>query len=83
VTASFSYLRLHGPDDRHLYSGSYSDDNLAWWTDRITEWECQGTEVFAYFNNDAHANAVRNARTLQAMLGQQPLTRTSRSREPR
>jgi uncharacterized protein YecE (DUF72 family) len=24
--------------------------------------------VFAYFNNDGNANAVRNARTLQALL---------------
>lgn len=74
VTAPFAYLRLHGPDDRHLYRGSYSDENLAWWADRIREWERQGIEVFAYFNNDAHANAIRNARALQAMLGQQPLS---------
>ena len=69
VTAPFAYVRLHGPDDRHLYGGSYSDDSLAWWADRIREWERQGTEVLAYFNNDGDANAVRNARTLQAMLG--------------
>jgi uncharacterized protein YecE (DUF72 family) len=70
VTASFAYVRLHGPDDRHLYGGSYSDDSLAWWADRIREWERQGTEVLAYFNNDGGANAVRNARTLRGMLGQ-------------
>jgi uncharacterized protein YecE (DUF72 family) len=70
VTAPFAYVRLHGPDDRELYAGSYSDDSLAWWADRIAEWESEGTEVFAYFNNDGAANAVRNARTLRAMLGQ-------------
>jgi uncharacterized protein YecE (DUF72 family) len=69
VTAPFAYVRLHGPDDRHLYGGSYSDDSLAWWADRIREWERQGTEVLAYFNNDGNANAVRNARTLRAMIG--------------
>jgi uncharacterized protein YecE (DUF72 family) len=68
VTAPFTYVRLHGPDDRHLYGGSYSEESLAWWADRIAEWERQGTEVFAYFNNDGNANAVRNARTLRAML---------------
>jgi len=26
--------------------------------------------VFVYFNNDGNANAVRNARTLQALLAQ-------------
>jgi uncharacterized protein YecE (DUF72 family) len=70
VTAPFAYVRLHGPDDRHLYGGCYSDDSLAWWADRIREWERQGTEVLAYFNNDGGAHAVRNARTLAAMLGQ-------------
>ncbi len=68
VTAPFAYVRLHGPDDHRLYGGSYSDESLAWWADRIGEWESQGTEVFAYFNNDGDANAVRNARTLLAML---------------
>jgi uncharacterized protein YecE (DUF72 family) len=68
VTAPFAYVRLHGPDDHRLYAGSYSDDSLAWWADRIREWESQGTEVFAYFNNDGGANAVRNARTLRAFL---------------
>jgi uncharacterized protein YecE (DUF72 family) len=27
-----------------------------------------GHDVFAYFNNDGDENAVRNARTLQALL---------------
>jgi len=70
VTAPFTYVRLHGPDHQHLYGGSYSGDDLAWWADRIREWEGQHTAVFAYFNNDGAANAVRNARTLRAMLGQ-------------
>jgi len=70
VTAPFTYLRLHGPDGNRLYAGSYPDDSLAWWADRIRDWERQGTEVFAYFNNDGEAHAVRNARTLAAMLSQ-------------
>jgi uncharacterized protein YecE (DUF72 family) len=70
VTAPFAYVRLHGPDDQYLYAGSYSDDSLAWWADRIREWEARGTEVLAYFNNDGGANAVRNARALRALLGQ-------------
>jgi uncharacterized protein YecE (DUF72 family) len=69
VTAPFSYLRLHGPDGHQLYAGSYSDDSMAWWADRIRDWIRQGTDVFAYFNNDGAAHAIRNARTLQAMLG--------------
>ena len=69
ATADFAYVRLHGPDDNHLYAGSYSDDSLRWWADRIREWEQQGKDVFVYFNNDGDANAVRNARTLRGLLG--------------
>ena len=68
ATAPFVYVRLHGPDPHHLYGGSYSDDDLRWWADRIREWEGSGREVLAYFNNDGGGNAVRNADTLRAFL---------------
>lgn len=68
ATAAFVYVRLHGPDHDHLYAGSYSDADLGWWADRIREWAGQGRDVFAYFNNDGEGNAVRNARTLRALL---------------
>jgi uncharacterized protein YecE (DUF72 family) len=71
ATADFVYLRLHGPDPHALYAGSYPDADLRWWASRIQEWDTAGQDVFAYFNNDGHAHAVRNARTLRAMLGQQ------------
>jgi uncharacterized protein YecE (DUF72 family) len=38
-----------------------------WWADRIREWRAAGHDVFAYFNNDGDANAVRNARTLRLL----------------
>ena len=69
ATAPFVYVRLHGPDHHHLYGGSYSDDDLRWWADRLLEWESSGHEVFAYFNNDGDAHAVRNATTLRHLLG--------------
>jgi uncharacterized protein YecE (DUF72 family) len=65
ATAPFVYIRLHGPDQQHLYSGSYSDQDLNWWADRIREWQTQGCDVLAYFNNDGFGNAVRNADTLR------------------
>jgi uncharacterized protein YecE (DUF72 family) len=68
ATAPFVYLRLHGPDPDHLYAGSYPRDSLAWWADRIREWTDQGREVYAYFNNDGHGNAVRDADTLRGLL---------------
>ncbi|MEZ2389561.1 DUF72 domain-containing protein [bacterium RCC_150] len=69
ATASFVYVRMHGPDHMHLYGGSYSDQDLRWWSDRIREWEAAGKDVFVYFNNDGGGNAVRNARTLRSFLG--------------
>ena len=68
ATAKLVYVRLHGPDPEHLYGGSYSDDDVAWWAERIREWEGSGHEVYAYFNNDGEGNAVRNAWTLKRML---------------
>lgn len=68
ATAPTVYVRLHGPDDQALYAGSYSDRDLQWWADRIREWQAQGRDVWAYFNNDGHGHAVRNARTLRALL---------------
>jgi uncharacterized protein YecE (DUF72 family) len=69
ATASFVYVRLHGPDPYRMYAGSYSDDDLRWWAERIREWDGMGRNVFAYFNNDGEGNAVRNAETLKGLLG--------------
>ncbi|WP_128548053.1 DUF72 domain-containing protein [Larkinella soli] len=69
ATAPFVYVRMHGPDTQHLYGGSYSDEDLRWWADRIREWQASGREVYVYFNNDGGGNAVRNALTLRALLG--------------
>ncbi|GIG40276.1 DUF72 domain-containing protein [Cellulomonas phragmiteti] len=69
ATSRLVYVRLHGPDHQHLYAGSYSDDDLRWWADRIREWDGTGHDVVAYFNNDGGGNAVRNAWTLRELLG--------------
>jgi len=69
ATASFVYMRLHGPDPHHLYGGSYSDGDLHWWADRIREWDGMRRDVFVYFNNDGGGNAVRNAASLRRILG--------------
>ena len=68
ATASFVYVRMHGPDHEHLYAGSYSDADLRWWAERIREWERSGRDVYVYFNNDGDGHAVRNARTLRDLL---------------
>lgn len=68
ATTGFVYVRLHGPDPQHLYTGSYSDADMQWWAERIREWQAQNREVFAYFNNDGGGNAARNAKFLQGLL---------------
>jgi uncharacterized protein YecE (DUF72 family) len=69
ATAPLVYVRLHGPDRHALYAGSYSEDDLRWWADRIREWANMGQDVYAYFNNDAGGHAVRNADRLKSLLG--------------
>lgn len=68
ATAGFVYVRFHGPDHQHLYSGRYDDAAMAWWADRIAEWRTSSHTVFGYFNNDADGNAFHNARMLQQLL---------------
>lgn len=68
ATAPFVYVRLHGPDQHHLYGGSYSEADLRWWAMHIKEWEKQGRDVYVYFNNDGGGHAVYNARLLRAIL---------------
>jgi uncharacterized protein YecE (DUF72 family) len=68
ATAPFVYVRFHGPDQHHLYAGSYADEDLRWWADRIREWHAQGLDVYGYFNNDGYGHALRNADTLKSFL---------------
>ncbi len=69
ATTDVVYVRMHGPDSQSLYAGSYSDDDLRWWADRVADWDGQGRDVLVYFNNDAHGYAVHNARMLRELLG--------------
>jgi uncharacterized protein YecE (DUF72 family) len=69
ATAPFVYVRMHGPDRDHLYGGSYSDGDLAWWAERMGEWSGSGRDVYVYFNNDGHGHAVRNAERLRELTG--------------
>jgi uncharacterized protein YecE (DUF72 family) len=68
ATTDVVYIRLHGPDAQSLYAGSYSDEELRSWADRITKWDKEGHHILVYFNNDLGGHAVRNARTLKRLL---------------
>jgi len=63
LTADWVYLRFHGPGER--YGGDYSYQALSAAARRIKNHLTKGLDVFAYFNNDAHGYAVKNALTLR------------------
>ncbi len=65
ITAPPVYIRFHG--DIH-YEGDYSNTVLETWAQRIAGWNAQHLDVFAYFNNDPHGYAIKNARTLKEIL---------------
>ena len=71
LTADFTYIRFHGSGSR--YGGSYPNDDLREWAERIRSWKGKLCEVFVYFNNDIGGHAIRNARWLQAILNREPL----------
>jgi uncharacterized protein YecE (DUF72 family) len=66
VTAGFAYLRFHGPGAR--YDSNYSEDELSSWAERLRGLLADVEEVWAYFNNDGHGYAVRNAQRLRELL---------------
>ena len=68
ATSDLVYIRMHGPEPASLYTGSYSDDELRQWADRVAAWHAEGRRVDVYFNNDLGGHAVRNARRLRALL---------------
>ena len=65
ATSDLVYVRMHGPEPASLYTGSYSDDELRRWADRLVAWQQEGKRVDVYFNNDLGGHAVRNARRLK------------------
>lgn len=65
ITAGFTYLRFHGKEA--LYASNYDDASLREWAALIRAWRRQGIAVYAYFNNDARAYAVRNALRLREL----------------
>jgi uncharacterized protein YecE (DUF72 family) len=67
VTAEFSYFRFHGLGD-NPYQWDYSERDLGPWADRIGALLERDIDVYAYFNNDADARAVQNAKDLAGMI---------------
>lgn len=59
------YCRLHGPTGN--YDGSYADEFIYQYAQRIKNWNAQNFEVYVYFNNTI-GSAFANAQLLQTLL---------------
>jgi len=63
VTSDTIYIRFHGSTGK--YSGSYSKSALQNWAKWLKEHKHEALGIYTYFNNDAHAHAIKNAKTLK------------------
>lgn len=70
ATASFVYLRRHGPEAENvIYSGCYSKEYLKRDARRIKNWHKRGKSIYVYFNNDIEGWAIKNSQELKGILG--------------
>jgi uncharacterized protein YecE (DUF72 family) len=68
-TTGWTYLRFHGPGALDAkYQGRYGARRLGAIADRLEPWLAEGTDVYAYFNNDFEGHAVADARWLRERL---------------
>jgi len=68
VTSKDVYLRFHGP--KELYASGYSEESLQEYAAKCKQWITKGHTVWAYFNNDIHGYAYKDAAALQQLLEQ-------------
>ncbi len=68
VTASFVYVRAHGPGGR--YHGRYGEAELERMAEAIKDWRRAGKAVFCYFDNDIKSAAPKDADRLIALIPQ-------------
>lgn len=64
TTADFAYVRFHGKKDWYNYK--YSKDEMETWSNSIQSLNAK--QVYAYFNNDYDANAIKDGHQLQELL---------------
>jgi uncharacterized protein YecE (DUF72 family) len=68
VTSDHVYLRFHGPHPGRPYAGAYGPQTLTGITRRIQRHLTDGRDVWAYFDNDAAANAPRDGLRLTRQI---------------
>lgn len=65
-TTDFLYLRFHGQGSQ-IYTYNYSRKELTAWAVRVKPY-LRGRILYAFFNNDYHAHAPRNAALFRELL---------------
>jgi uncharacterized protein YecE (DUF72 family) len=68
TTADFVYVRLHG--DEELYTSGYTEESLERWAAELGVHLAQGTDVYAYFDNDVKVRAPYDAMGLRDRLAE-------------
>jgi uncharacterized protein YecE (DUF72 family) len=69
LTADWTYVRFHGPHAlERKYLGRYGPRRLWRVAERLQHWLDDGHDVYAYFNNDYHGDAVHDAHWLEQRL---------------
>ncbi|MBS2004211.1 MAG: DUF72 domain-containing protein, partial [Cyanobacteria bacterium SZAS LIN-5] len=66
ISSDFMYIRYHGRES--LYASKYTTRQLEKEARKISNWLSQDIDVYAYFNNDARAYAVINAKELNILI---------------
>lgn len=67
ITAKNIYIRFHGPAE--LYASGYTDEMLQKFALKFKQWVKKGHQVWAFFNNDIHGHAFRDAARLKGLSG--------------
>jgi uncharacterized protein YecE (DUF72 family) len=68
-TTDWTYVRYHGPNAiAEPYQHRYGPEKLRRGADILRGWLDEGSDVYAYFNNDWYGNAVTDATTLREQL---------------
>jgi len=65
VTTKFAYIRFHGK--KSWYGSRYSKKEMQEWAEIIKKLKVK--DVYAYFNNDYNAYAVKNCLELKKLVG--------------
>lgn len=65
ITAKNIYVRFHGP--AALYASAYSDEELQYYCRKFKNWVKEGHQIWAFFNNDIHGYAPKDALRLKKM----------------